>query len=172
MTREPAKRIPESILHGRDLLNELSIEASITLQKKNLNWSENNFNCFPFDGRITYSRASSEFEVDVTVGRIFDTAGVEALANLPIPVNYFYTLDPIPVFSIRESFLVSRTTTKIEMWNFLQLTLVKTLMATHTLLVTDSFEDSCKQRISSWDFPPAQSAWDYYGIAEQILRRR
>ena len=172
MTREPAKRIPESILHGRDLLNELATEGLITFQKTNPNWSENNFNCFPFDAQIKYSKQNSEFEVEITVGRVFDTSAVEILADLPIPVNFAYSLDPIPVFSVKDTLTVGIATTKIEMWNFLQLAVVKTLMATHTLLVTDSFESECKQRISNWDFPSAHSAWDYYGIAEQMLRKR
>lgn len=169
MTREPAKRLPEAIIHGRDLLNELSTEKIITLRNSNRNWSENGINCFPFDGKISYSRENLEFRLEITVGRIFDVSGVEILETLPLPVNYFFSLDPVPVFTVSESIAVTPNSTKSEIWSFLQITLAKTLMATHTFLVSDTFEQECRARIATGNFPNSQSAWDYFDLAKKIL---
>lgn len=172
MTREPAKKLPQSIIHGRDLINELAQDGLITLQTSNQFWSAVRVNSFPFDLNLSFERDSQTFLAEVIVGRLFDTSGTESLINLPIPINYKYSVDVLPVFSVEETYGVTESTNKTEMWNFLHLTVVKTLMATHTLLVTDSFDNECKQRIEAWGFPRSQEIWDYYAIGEAVLKGR
>lgn len=172
MRKEPAKKLPLAILQGRDLVNQLATEGFIKLLDANPYWSKANLKCFPFDSIVTFNRETSEFQLEIVVGRVFDTSGMDILNTLPIPVNYSYSLDPIPTLSLTERITVDTSTDKSEMWNFIKLAVVKTLMSTHALLVTDSFDGGCKKRIEGWNFPNAQSPWDYYAIAEEILKDR
>jgi hypothetical protein len=171
MSREAAQPIPKGIVNARGLVNELAGEARIRIEASNPYWQETKILCSPFNGKISYSRENIELLFEITVGRVFDSSvGQEIIEDLPFPVNYTYSLEPEPLLRIFGELAVTPDTKKFEVSNFLKNTTILALVATQSLLVTDSFTKETKESLSKGTLPKANSLWNFGGLAEEILQ--
>jgi hypothetical protein len=170
MTREPARQIPKGIVKARQLINELAAESELAITASNPYWTETQIISNPFITNLSYDRENIEIQIDITVGRIFDTSAANELNSmLPIPINIQFSLDPQPILFVSESLAVTPETTKIEIRNFLNTSFIKSLMVVQTLLVTDGFVTEEKIRWENFSIPKAQSLWDFGSLTLQIL---
>lgn len=170
MSREAAQPIPKGIVKARGLVNELAAEGRIRIDATNPYWQETWVSCKPFKGKISYSKQNIELLFEITVGKVFDSsAGREIIEDLPIPINYNYSLEPEPLLQIFSELAVTPETRKTEVSNFLQNTTIQSLIATQALLVTDSFTRETKENLGQGLLPKANSLWDFGGLSEMIL---
>lgn len=165
------QKIPKGIINARGLVNELANESRLKLDATNQFWQETGLFCAPFSGRLLYSRENIELVLEVTIGRIFDSsAGQEVLDELPIPVNYLFSLEPQPLLKIIGELPVTQDTKKNEVANFINNIMIISLMATQALLVTDSFTAQAKDELQASRLPKSNSLWDFGGLAEDLLQ--
>ena len=170
MTREPARQIPKGIINARDLINELAQDSVISISATNQYWTETEIFSKPFVTQVSYSRQNIEIQVDVRIGRIFDTSAADELNEmLPIPINVTYSLEPNPMLQVSECLAVTPDTKKHEVRNFINACITKSLMVVQTLLVTDGFTNEEKSRWEESFLPTARSLWDFSGLSEEIL---
>ena len=172
MSREPARPIPKGIVNARQLINDLSSDSEISISATNQFWSETELVLKPFDALISYSKENIEIQLNVTVGRIFDTSAADELnLMLPIPINISYSLEPQPLLQVSESLAVTPETKRSEIKNFITDCIMKSLMIVQTLLVTDGFVSEDKARWEKSIVPKANSLWDFSILTEQILNK-
>ncbi len=170
MTREPARPIPKGIVNARQLINELAAESTISISASNPFWTETELLSKPFISRISYSKENIEIQIDVTIGRVFDSSAANEINEmLPIPINVDFSLEPQPLVTVSESMAVTPNTKKSEVSSFVTGVIYKSLMIVQTLLVTDGFVKEDKERWIHSNFPPAQSLWDFSGLSSQVL---
>ena len=172
MTREAAKPIPKGIINARQLINELAAEEAISISATNPFWTDTELISKPFTSKISYSRENIEIQIEITIGRVFDSSAAEELNDmLPIPINVGFSLEPHPLVVISESMAVTPETKKHELSSFITGTIFKSLMIVQTLLVTDGFVNEDKTRWANSDLPPAQSLWDFSDLTSQVLAK-
>ena len=176
MNREPAIALPKGIVHTRTLINSLAKEKRINLLSKTPLWQEAEVQCKPFKGSISYSRENIEIEFRIHIGRVLDTYLVEeTLQDLPVPVNFEYSLEPNALVTIVGNLAVTPVTEKVEVTTFFTNTMLIALMATQTLLVNQVFEVNTVEKfaettISSHPiFPYPSEPWNFSEIAQKIL---
>ena len=165
------QKIPKGIINARGLVNELASESRIRLDVTNQFWQETGLFCTPFSARFLYSRENIELILEITIGRIFDSgAGQEVLDELPIPVSYSFSLEPQPLIKITGELPVTPDTKKSEVANFINNTLIVSLMSTQALLVTDSFTAQSKEELQAGKLPKPNSLWDFGGLVDDLLQ--
>jgi hypothetical protein len=170
VSKIPPKRIPEGIINARALVNELAKDYVIIISDKNPYWQETEISCRPFTGKISYSIEYLELNFEISVGRVFDSsAGEEIIEDLPVPVNYEFSLEPEPKFTIVGNLAVTPNTQKNEVWQFILNNTIIALMATQALMVTDSFTKDSASLLAEGPFPRANSVWDFGGLARKVL---
>ena len=170
MTREPAKPIPKGIVNARQLINQLAEESAISISATNQYWTETEILSKPFTTRVSYNRQNIEIQIEITIGRVFDTSVANELNQmLPIPVDINFSLEPNPMLQVSECLAVTPATNKNELQNFINSCIIKSLMIVQTLLVTDGFTNEEKIRWGKSVVPMAQSLWDFTGLSAEIL---
>ena len=171
MNRVPAQPIPKGIVNARGLVNELARESRIRIEAKNPYWQVTEIYCDPFVGAISYSRENIELIFEIFIGRVFDAdAGQEIISELPIPVNFNFSLEPEPLVSIIGEIAVTPNSQKFEISNFLSNTMICALMSTQALIVTDSFTQDSMKKLNAGKLPQANSMWDLGELAEKLLK--
>ena len=170
MSRNVIYPIPKGIIAARNALNELSREGKINLISKSLTWSEAEIFCSPLKCEVSFSRENIELVLKIRLGRIFDTSAIEELmSEIPIPINYSYTLEPEPELYSIDQLAVTPQTNKTELIAFLNSAITKALMAIQMCLVTDSFNQKSKSSLTESILPQPNQLWDFRDLTGKLL---
>jgi len=170
MSREPIRPIPKGIIAARTCINDLASESKFTLVARNSLWSEAEILCHPLECKVSYSRENIELIFEIKIGRAFETSAIdELMEDLPVPINYSFSLEPEPELVVVNQMAVVPTTSKSEVMTFIKNSLLSALMTVQICLVTDSLTSNSKSILQNSILPKANSLWDFGTIAESLL---
>jgi hypothetical protein len=170
MSREPINPIPKGILAARTCINELASENKFKLVARNSLWTEAEILCHPLECKVSYSRESIELIFEIKIGKVFETSAIEELMEeLPIPVNYSFSLEPEPELVVVNQMAVVPTTSKSEVMAFFKNSLLSALMTAQVCLVTDSLTAKSKSIFQKSSLPKGNSMWDFGSIIDSLL---